>query len=339
MDVKVNKSGLLIYDFDYETYNIGDYIQSIAARQYFQSINQFVNRETLNSYDGPPIKVIMNGWFLHNIENWPPSDNIFPLFISFHLNFSAIKILDKIQNIQYFKKYEPIGCRDYYTLELLKSKGIRAYFSGCLTLTLGKSYNNEVDNGEILFVDILPKILSITRSKNAVKQFYKDRKLIKILELIYTHWKNRKKVLRRNLIINSIFEKDILKYKREIFHDFYDNDSHDNRFNKAENLLSLYSKARIVFTSKIHCALPCLAMGTPVVFIKGPDLNNEIDACRLEGVLEFLNVIEVDSSNNISINYAEKFSKIDLNFKITNREDISYFVKKFNDIINEYLRK
>jgi hypothetical protein len=36
----------------------------------------------------------------------------------------------------------------------------------------------------------------------------------------------------------------------------------------AENLLQQYSaRARLVITSKIHCALPCIAMGIPVVFL------------------------------------------------------------------------
>ncbi|MHB9292886.1 hypothetical protein Holit_01999 [Hollandina sp. SP2] len=40
--------------------------------------------------------------------------------------------------IKYLKKHEPIGCRDYGTVKLLGKYGINAYFSGCLTLTLGR---------------------------------------------------------------------------------------------------------------------------------------------------------------------------------------------------------
>ena len=36
----------------------------------------------------------------------------------------------------------------------------------------------------------------------------------------------------------------------------------------AENLLSAYrDRARLVITSKIHCAMPCIAMGIPVIFL------------------------------------------------------------------------
>lgn len=39
-----------------------------------------------------------------------------------------------------------------------------------------------------------------------------------------------------------------------------------DRLEEAKMRLSLYSKATLVVTSRLHCLLPCLAMGTPVVF-------------------------------------------------------------------------
>ena len=58
------------------------------------------------------------------------------------------------KNLEYLKEHEPIGCRDYYTVGLLKEKGIDAYFSGCMTLTLSETcrYNGNKREG-IYFVD------------------------------------------------------------------------------------------------------------------------------------------------------------------------------------------
>ena len=42
------------------------------------------------------------------------------------------------------------------------------------------------------------------------------------------------------------------------------------RMAKAEALLALYASAKAVVTTRLHCALPCLAMGTPVLFIPNP---------------------------------------------------------------------
>ncbi len=40
-----------------------------------------------------------------------------------------------------------------------------------------------------------------------------------------------------------------------------------SRMHTAEGLLRLYASARCVVTSRLHCALPCLAFGTPVLFV------------------------------------------------------------------------
>src|SRR5690606_10070852 len=39
------------------------------------------------------------------------------------------------------------------------------------------------------------------------------------------------------------------------------------RAEEAQKLLDVYSQASLVITSRIHCALPCVALGTPVIFV------------------------------------------------------------------------
>ena len=39
------------------------------------------------------------------------------------------------------------------------------------------------------------------------------------------------------------------------------------RFTAAYQLIEMYASAKLVITQRIHCALPCVAMGTPVIFI------------------------------------------------------------------------
>ncbi len=118
--------------------NLGDYIQKIAVKQFLKGNITEIDRDNLKNYFGEKIKLIINGWFMEKPNNWPPSENIIPLFISFHIN-PIIKsyILNK-KGVEYLKQHEPIGCRDLYTKLILEKKGIRAYFSGCLTLTLDR---------------------------------------------------------------------------------------------------------------------------------------------------------------------------------------------------------
>jgi len=60
------KYGLLTY----RTENIGDEIQSIAARQFLPRVDIYVERDSLNNVvSDEKIKLIMNGWFTHKPEN------------------------------------------------------------------------------------------------------------------------------------------------------------------------------------------------------------------------------------------------------------------------------
>lgn len=108
--------------------NIGDYTQALASSQFYPIIDGFVERDELSLYDDEDCKVIMNGWYMAQPENWPPSKHINPLFVAFHINSKARDSMLSKESIEYLKKYEPIGCRDTYTMDLVKGKGIDAYF-------------------------------------------------------------------------------------------------------------------------------------------------------------------------------------------------------------------
>src|SRR5690606_11963954 len=126
--MKNQKFGLLTYPAT-PYYNVGDYIQSLAAKQYLPQVDQLVEREKLRSYDGEEINMIMNSWYIYNTAEFPPSSKINPLFVSFHLNSSVKdRILGNESTVNYFKNYGKVGCRDLYTLQSLQSKGIDAYF-------------------------------------------------------------------------------------------------------------------------------------------------------------------------------------------------------------------
>ena len=72
--------------------NLGDFIQSIAAKYELNAKKIYeLDRDQLYIYNGPRVFLIMNGWFMEEPMNWPPSEKITPLFLSFHLNPTAKK--------------------------------------------------------------------------------------------------------------------------------------------------------------------------------------------------------------------------------------------------------
>lgn len=304
------KYGLLTYARSTPYINIGDYIQSLAAKQFLPKVDCYINREKLADYKGDKTKIILNGWFAHNIINWIPSPEIEPLFISFHINKSAAPFILDQKGVNYLKKHEPIGCRDYYTVKILKEKSIKAYFSGCLTLTLDSYKENEQKRtNEIYIVDLLYNYPTLEKVTKNFKSFIRSVQRGTIFKL-------RKRMKH----ISKLIDEDLLKRATYINQEYPSTvPSEEGMFNVAEGLLRKYARAKLVITSRIHCALPCLALGTPVIFVNG--FEDSVDTCRFEGILDLFNRIDINMKNG---KYEANFnleSKISGDLQILNSND------------------
>lgn len=64
---KDNRYGLLVVSKGVnEKINIGDYIQSLAAMQFYPEVHEYIERETGLKPVREKLKMIMNGWFIRN---------------------------------------------------------------------------------------------------------------------------------------------------------------------------------------------------------------------------------------------------------------------------------
>jgi len=278
------KYGLLTYDENRRFFNVGDNIQSLAAKQFLPKVDTFLNRERLAEYQGDPVQLIMNGWFTHNIHNWVPSESIDPIFVSFHMNNTAAPFMLSEKGIAYLKKHEPIGCRDQFTADTLKEKGIDAYFTGCLTLTLDSYKVDDSERTDEIY--IVDPLYSYPRPE---KVFYNTRMTIKSILNGQAFQLNKKKKHLKKFISKEVLDSAMFINQEPPSNQYTD----EEKFEIAESLLNKYAKAKLVITSRIHCALPCLALGTPVIFINGFD--SFVDSCRFDGILELFNRIDVNS--------------------------------------------
>lgn len=291
-----NNYGLLVYDYTYslikpnDFVNIGDYIQSLAALQYLPKncIPILIGREAIQYYYGKKIKLILNGWFKIQEGNKFTSDQIEPLYISFHIN--DININDK-NMINHLKKYQPIGCRDFHTFRLLLNYNINAYFSSCLTTTLDINYlkKKNMRNQEIIFVDF--NFGYLPEADNFIKN-----------------------------MTSYNFSKITL-----LTHQYSTSLTHFERFLIADKLLKKYSNAKLLITTRIHAALPCLALRTPVILV-----NKIYDNLRYEGIYELLNTIGINSKNKLEVNV--KINKYGL--VINSEKFVKYSMK-----IKEFIKK
>lgn len=225
--------GLMKYEYGINRYtmgcNLGDEIQSIAASYFLPNIDCFIDREgiaDIKVFVGEKIKLIMNGWYMHDWKQWPPAKNIDPLLVSVNLsNEKFERNIFSASNREYLIEHGPVGARDLHTLRLFQDHNIPAYFSGCLTLTLPKDRNIKKQD-YILCIDI---------EKAIVERIKKNT--------------NRK----------------VFEFSSTFKHQFFNS---DEKFKYALGLLKAYQSAAGVITSRLHAAMPCLALETPVLLVR-----------------------------------------------------------------------
>ena len=289
--MKNRKYGLVVFD---KTQNLGDDIQSYAAIQYLPQIDYYIERECLNEFtsqNGEIVNVIMNGWYMHDITSMPPSPFINPLFISIHFTDHLYNECPEYLSgyfLDYLKKHEPIGCRDEVVRKYLTDNNIKNYWSGCLTLTIKKFPNVEKGN-YICAVDLDDEELSHLRKLT--------NKEIRII----TH--------KLDDSVNSKI-------------------SYEERMHNVEETLKVYQGASLVVTTRLHCALPSLALETPVIMIHDSD---NIDKVNRIGV--FLELINHTSKTNF---ISGKIDNLIKNPK-DNSNDYLEIRKKIESIVSEFI--
>ncbi len=245
------KYGIIVFK---NTENIGDDIQSYAASRLLPRVDYFIEREEMDLFipkKDEQVVTIMNGWFLHQKTSFPPSPFINPIFISTHFsNYNTYSLSDEhiVENKDYLLSNGPIGCRDFSTKHLLDKHNIDNYFSGCLTLTIDCNWEKPHKKNLIYCVDVDKEIV------NSLKKTREEE----VEELTHT----------LNPNVNSKL-------------------SWIERFQNVENLLKKYQQAKIVITSRLHCALPCLALGVNVLFVNKNDEKYFND--RINDYLMYLN--------------------------------------------------
>jgi hypothetical protein len=339
------KYGLLVTSPISDYKNIGDYIQSLAALQFIPKVDTYIEKEEVSNdlAIDDYVKTIMNAWYIWHPESWPPNKKITPLLTSIHMSPLTAEAMVSGNKRNYMIENGPIGCRDLDTLSFLQSKNIPSYFSGCLTLTLGKKYKSNKKRDGIIFVDpyvsplrdkvdgkfiyyylnVLKSIFYFLKSPKTIlklskkKYFHGRLPFMKYYNaaMFYNAYKTK---FSKNTILNSRFLTHIVKVGKD--------ESQESLFKRSEDLLNLYSRSSLVVTSRIHCALPCLGLETPVIFIldnKMKSKKNLFNAPgRFGGIINFFRVLSY-STNKITTDddVLTKLDIIDFKSNFKNKDD------------------
>ncbi len=282
--------------------NLGDPFQSFAIYEALKRIGYHkeeimtIDRYDVGNYCGEPCVLIVNGaenyeYYMYSDMFFPRCTNIIPIYTSLHINRPLREF--EIESLRF---NQPVGCRDEETMRVLTRYGIHCYLSGCITLTLPKREEKEKQN-KVFFIDIvnsLREYIPAELSNGAIE-------LTQIVKM-----RSRSKDSR-------ITEEETTWYNETA----------------CSQLSKICEEARLVVTSRLHIASPCLAMGVPVILAKDafdtrfqfidrflplytPEQFNEIDWDPVPVDLEDEKQVIIDSLKN-RIDFAlnmEKLSKI-----------------------------
>jgi glycosyltransferase involved in cell wall biosynthesis len=254
----------------YWTQNIGDEIQTLAALNYLPPDVVYVDRDdSARSTTEDECFVICNGWWMHGRNHkfqFPLAPNIRPLFVSVHLADPFRQQLTP-EMFGYLRQHSPIGCRDVRSLNVLQQAGIPAYYSGCLTATFGLFEQDPTDRGcekigrGTFATAGFPGFSPFPLGASPI--FSQPHRGPGVCLVDVPAWAAA-------LIPRAILERALWLTHHQVRAPApgYDTDaSRQQRQAHARRLLEHYRRAALVVTGRLHCALPALALGTPVVFV------------------------------------------------------------------------
>ena len=223
--------------------NLGDPIQSYAVKNLYREMGIPeediipVPRYDLSDYKGEECVCVVNSAsnyeeLAYDSHFMPPSDKVHAIPMSLHLHRELSDA-----ELAYYKACGGVGCRDMYTVEYLRGMGVDAYLSGCLTLTLPRRDEETAKRADkVYFLDVPSDVMKI------MPQELKEKGIVLSNILRFENPGNSNRISLE--------------------------DTYEEHRKGEERVALLRDTARLVITSKLHIASPCLAMGIPVILAK-----------------------------------------------------------------------
>ena len=233
------------------TGNLGDEIQSIAAQQFLPRTDLTVDRDrwTVSSSSlGRECKIILNGWFTHNPGGWPPPAFLSPCLVSLHITR---------------EQYGPAAAIPP-SVALLRGDSLEYL----------KRYQ-PVGGRDLWTTDLL--------RRHGVDSYFSG---CVTLTLTAANPDEREDYMCAVDLRDELYEALSARVRGRILrlsHRDSSGGTFEERCARASKLLALYARAKYVVTTRLHCALPCVAFGTPVLLV-----NAVADQYRFTGLIDLV---------------------------------------------------
>ena len=222
-------------------------MQSLAGAQYLPGVGAWVDHTALAAHRPPAphssTLALGNAWW--GATGWgaftmPPSPSLRLLLTS--VNINDWRLVGSPASLGYLRREGPVGARDTKTLAQLLAHGVPARFSGCLTLTLSPHLRS--GGGGVVVVD------------TAVGGGGWQGEV----------WVGGEKQLAAvSALVPNLTREEVVTYSHNV--GSFSDVSFHHHFQHAYHSLLQVGRARLVVTSRIHVALPAVALGTPVIFV------------------------------------------------------------------------
>lgn len=218
-----------------ESDNLGDDLKALAARSLLPRVDVVLDGERLDEAEGvsPDARLvtILCGNMYRRADHWPPDPRMAPVCVGLH--FSSENAwgvpLSRLggAGLQFLRTWAPIGCKDESTRKLLEKLGLPCEVTGCMTLTLPRP---EVHPAEkyVCCVDAPEEIVKLL-TPMAASEGVQVRTM--------THQRRGEP------------------------------GTYERRMEAAQQMVDAYAGAMFVITRRLHCAMACLAVGTPVLLL------------------------------------------------------------------------
>lgn len=216
--------------------DLGDDLRTLAASRLLPRVDRALDASHIDApieglRAGDRVVTLFTGAFLRCAAHWPPQEQIAPVYVGAH--FSAEDTwgvpFSSFQGAgrHYLTACPALGCRDERTLRLMQSASIPARLTACVTLSLDRP---DVPKGPayVCCVDVPEKVSAALRE----------------------------------------FAPGVGTQVREMTHHLTGHSrDYSARMAYAEDVVRTYAGAAFVVTRRLHCAMVCLAVGTPVVLL------------------------------------------------------------------------
>ena len=307
--------------------NIGDHIMGLAVEKIYDSMNipkeQRVDilMTDVHDYAGEYMILPINMYLDYTYGNtFPLSERIIPVFFGTHM----LAEQGDLKYLQKYKHFGPFGCRDEYTMKAMRKNGLDAYISGCFSILSVDKRGKDIKGDKVCLVDVPECLMEYVPEEMRGEV----ERLSHVFDYTDKHL-NFKQAQR----IGTELAIERLKYYRE--------------------------HAKLVVTSRLHCALPCLSMGIPVILVRTDIPQRYLSAFdgRFAGVDKFMKMytpnefanidwkiqpIDLDNIKQMQLNLAHQMIQRAYD-KYAALCDVSYFYENrkkgiyFSKIENGYL--